>query len=259
MSSMSTSDWRRVSGLVHTFHEADRDMPAAVLAGVGAMVGCDVASYNAVDHVERRLLHAATVPHTSNFFGVDSFHQVFAQHPGFAAYRDGRLGSGQAAAWSDLLDRRALRRLPLFVDLFQPRDTQDQLLCVVRLERRQGAILAFNRSRRGFTGRERQIVETLTAHLTQAIRQRDRVARLTAALRRAERDTGRQERAAVRLAALTDREHEVVLLLADGLGDREIARRLSISERTVHKHLEHVYRKLGLDTRAKVAALVHRR
>ncbi|MFI7546949.1 LuxR C-terminal-related transcriptional regulator [Actinoplanes sp. NPDC049599] len=256
MSSMTSADWRKVSGLVHTFHEADRDMPSAVLADLGALIGCDVASYNAVDHVERRLLHAVTVPHTSTFFGMDSFHRVFAQHPGFAAYRDGRLATGQAAAWSDLLDRRALRRLPLFVDFFQPRETRDQLLCLVRLDRRQGGILAFNRSRAGFTARERELAETVAGHLGQAIRQRERITRLTAALGRAEREAGRRHRAALRLATLTDREHQVVALLSGGLGDREIAHGLGISERTVHKHLEHIYRKLGLDTRAKVAALV---
>ncbi len=259
MSTMTTSDWRKVSGLVHAFHEAERDVPGPVLAELGATVGCDVASYSAVDHVEQRLLHAVAVPHTANFFGRASFHQVFAQHPGFMAYRDGRLGTGQAAAWSDLMDRRALRRLPLYVDFFQPRDTRDQLLCVVRLQHRQGGILAFNRSRPGFTGRERELVETVALHLGQAIVQRERIARLTAAVRRAEREAGRREQASLRLAALTDREHEIVMLVADGLGDREIAQDLGISERTVHKHLEHVYRKLGLGTRARVASLVRDR
>jgi DNA-binding CsgD family transcriptional regulator len=259
MSLMTTSDWRRVSGLVHTLHEADRDMPSAVLADLGALVGCDVASYNAVDHVEKQLLQSVTVPHTSSFFGLASFHEVFAQHPGFSAYRDGRLASGQAAAWSDLLDRRALRRLPLFVDFFQPRNTQDQLISVVRLQRYEGAVLAFNRSRRGFSGRERDIVQTLVSHLRQAVLHRERGARLTAALRRADRDTERRRRATVRLPALTGREEEVVAGLVDGLSDRDIAHALKISERTVHKHLEHIYRKLGLNTRAQVAAMVHHR
>jgi len=255
MSAMTSSDWRRMSGLVHTFHDSEQDIPSAVLAQLGALVGCDVASYSAVDHVERRLLQAVTVPHPCIFFGMASFHQVFAQHPGFTAFRDGRLGTGQAAAWSDLLDRRALRRLPLFVDFFQPRDTQDQLLCVVRLQQHQGGILSFNRSRPGSTGRPREIVETAAAHLAQAIAHRERVTRLTAAIQRAEREAVRTDHAAVRLAAPTDRENDVVALLAGGLGDREIARDLGISERTVHKHLEHVYRKLGLSTRAKVAAV----
>lgn len=256
MSSMTTSDWRKVSGLVHTLHEAGRDMPTAVLAELRALVGCDVASYNGVDHVDAQLLRSVSVPHTSNLYGVAAFHQVFAQHPGFSAYRDGRLATGQAAAWSDLLDRRTLRRLPLFVDFYQPRNTEDQLLCVVRLQRSQGAVLAFNRSRRGFSGREREIVQTLAGHLRQAVLHRERVTRLTAALRRAERETERHRRATLHVHALTAREQEVVAGLLNGSGDREIARALRISERTVHKHLEHIYRKTGLNARAQVVAMV---
>jgi DNA-binding CsgD family transcriptional regulator len=256
MTSMTTSDWRKVSDLVHDFHGGETDMPSAVLAEAGALVGCDVASYSSVDHVHSRLLSSVTVPHTSNYYGVASFHQVFAQHPGFVAYRSGRLPAGQPAAWSDLMDRRALRRLPLFVDFFAKRDTLDQLLCVVRLDRRQGGVLAFNRSRTGFTRRERDIVETLSAHLAVAVRHRGQVARLTTDLRRAGHDTTRRDQAAVRLHTLTPREREVAARLTAGLGDQEIARELGVSVRTVHKHLEHVYRKLQLDTRGKVAAVV---
>jgi DNA-binding CsgD family transcriptional regulator len=45
--------------------------------------------------------------------------------------------------------------------------------------------------------------------------------------------------------ALSAREHEVLALLADGLTAAAIGRRLDISPRTVHHHLEHLYRKLG--------------
>jgi DNA-binding CsgD family transcriptional regulator len=47
------------------------------------------------------------------------------------------------------------------------------------------------------------------------------------------------------LAALTSRELDVLALVARGLTARAIAHRCGISERTVHKHLEHVYGKLG--------------
>jgi DNA-binding NarL/FixJ family response regulator len=48
---------------------------------------------------------------------------------------------------------------------------------------------------------------------------------------------------------LTRREIEVVRLLAAGLRNREIARRLLISEGTVKIHLHNVFSKLGLDNR----------
>jgi DNA-binding CsgD family transcriptional regulator len=49
--------------------------------------------------------------------------------------------------------------------------------------------------------------------------------------------------------ALTGREQEVLVLLSDGLTSRAIARRLSLSPRTVAKHQERVYRKFGTSDR----------
>lgn len=53
---------------------------------------------------------------------------------------------------------------------------------------------------------------------------------------------------------LTHREREVADLVSRGLSDREIAKRLFISPRTAEWHLEQVRNKLGLGTRAEVAA-----
>ncbi|GAA2276904.1 response regulator transcription factor [Nonomuraea roseoviolacea subsp. roseoviolacea] len=60
--------------------------------------------------------------------------------------------------------------------------------------------------------------------------------------------------------ALSVREVELLELLASGAGNREIARRLFITEATVKTHLVHIYGKLGVDTRtAAVTAAVERR
>ena len=45
---------------------------------------------------------------------------------------------------------------------------------------------------------------------------------------------------------LTRREKEIAGLVADGLGNREIAQRLFLSKRTVDSHMEHIFTKLGL-------------
>ncbi|MEV7619009.1 response regulator transcription factor [Microbacterium sp. NPDC089321] len=59
---------------------------------------------------------------------------------------------------------------------------------------------------------------------------------------------------------VTEREVEVLELLADGLGNRELARALFVSEATVKSHLSHIYAKLGVDTRAgAVAAAIEQR
>jgi non-specific serine/threonine protein kinase len=53
---------------------------------------------------------------------------------------------------------------------------------------------------------------------------------------------------------LTGRERQVAALVAEGLTNREIAERLSISERTADSHVQHTLGKLGFRSRAQVAA-----
>lgn len=59
---------------------------------------------------------------------------------------------------------------------------------------------------------------------------------------------------------ITEREVEVLELLSRGLGNKEMARELFVSEATVKSHLSHIYTKLGVDTRAgAVAAAIEQR
>ncbi len=57
---------------------------------------------------------------------------------------------------------------------------------------------------------------------------------------------------------LTTREREVAVLLAQGLSNRDIAERLVVSERTAENHVQRVLNRLGLRSRAHVAAWVVR-
>jgi DNA-binding NarL/FixJ family response regulator len=53
---------------------------------------------------------------------------------------------------------------------------------------------------------------------------------------------------------LTNREREILALLADGLGNKQIAARLGISTNTVKTHLELLFGKLGVSSRAEAVA-----
>jgi DNA-binding NarL/FixJ family response regulator len=54
---------------------------------------------------------------------------------------------------------------------------------------------------------------------------------------------------------LTDREFEIALLVAEGLSNKVIARRLSLSIGTVKIHLHNIYRKIQVENRTALAAL----
>lgn len=58
----------------------------------------------------------------------------------------------------------------------------------------------------------------------------------------------------VRRAELSAREQEVLRLVAEGLSNREVARRLVVSEATVKTHLNHVFTKLGAESRTAAVA-----
>jgi DNA-binding CsgD family transcriptional regulator len=60
--------------------------------------------------------------------------------------------------------------------------------------------------------------------------------------------------AALRAAGLTAREAESTILIADGASSADAAAALGIGTRTVDKHLQHGFAKLGVTTRSQAAA-----
>ena len=69
----------------------------------------------------------------------------------------------------------------------------------------------------------------------------------------AQRGRGERKRPSTGWASLTPTEMDVVRLVSEGLGNKDIATRLFISPRTVETHLTHVYTKLGLASRVQLA------
>ena len=65
-------------------------------------------------------------------------------------------------------------------------------------------------------------------------------------------------RAAAPAEGLSDREQEVLFLVVEGLANKQIARRLSISEKTVKAHLTSVFRQIGVTDRTQAALWAER-
>jgi len=68
----------------------------------------------------------------------------------------------------------------------------------------------------------------------------------------AQRGRGERKRPASGWASLTPTERDVIRLVSEGLGNKDIATRLFVSPRTVQTHLTHVYTKLGLTSRVQL-------
>lgn len=259
VSALSTKDFQAILDIVHMVNEDQSEVEICrqVLAGLGALMGCESVGYARVELATGTPLSATHEPDTTDFSRLPGFNVMFHQHPGFAAYRGGQMALGTSTVLSDLADLRSLRRLPLYVDYYEPNMIRDQMFCLISQSGQQGAVLSFDRANRGFFHRDRAVGDLIKPHLIQAVARRRRVASLSAAVRSLGRHANQIEQAGPRLSLLTSREREVVEQLVGGLTDREIARSLVISPRTVHKHLESIYRKVAVRNRASLIGLIH--
>lgn len=77
-------------------------------------------------------------------------------------------------------------------------------------------------------------------------------------LRLTEGDLSSDEQVIKAKLALTQREAEVLLWITRGKSNRDVAEILTLSPRTVNKHLEQIYAKLGVENRTSAAALAMR-
>lgn len=73
-----------------------------------------------------------------------------------------------------------------------------------------------------------------------------------------EREPSRQAKALEQLDVLTDKEREVLVALAEGLANADVASRLYLSEATVKTHVSRILSKLKLTNRVQAAILAHR-
>jgi len=80
----------------------------------------------------------------------------------------------------------------------------------------------------------------------------DRVTMGTLLFQMANQDKDTLDPRAKKISTLTDRERQVIALIAEGLKNRQIAERLFISPTTVTHHLSSIYSKLGVSDRLEL-------
>jgi DNA-binding CsgD family transcriptional regulator len=162
------------------------------------------------------------------------FDRHFATHP-LVRFHGMQRGHG-ARRISDSIPFARFREGALYSDYYRRIGIDHVVAVPIRVDRDLLVSFVLNRRRRDFSDRECELLDRVGPVL----------ARLHGALAAAAFSTPAWPVAA---AGLTPRESEVVDWVAAGKTDRDIGAILGCSHRTVQKHLQHIYEKLGVETR----------
>ena len=169
------------------------------------------------------------------------FDRYFHAHP--LVREHGRNPRAVTRRIDDLVPPAAFRESALYNDYYRAIRIDHAMAVPIHVDRRLLVSFVFNRRGRGFDDAERDALELIRPHL-------GNLYRLCAAL-------GRAGWAPAQAWQLTPREQDVLRWLSAGKTDRDIGAILAISPRTVHKHLQRIYEKLGVETRTAAVARAH--
>lgn len=246
MGRLSRSDLQAILGFLELAYGAasEEAFPPAVLESLTRLVPCDEVSFTELDRVRKKVIRGVAYRKDgpASGPGMETFWRLVHQHPLCAQTVASRF---DALKISDFVTSRQLRNREIYGEWFRPWETEHELEAAIPSPLWHTKTLVFGRmrARSDFDERDRSVVNLLQPHLIQLYR--------NATLRR--RFAGGCGEG-VKAAVLTDREREVLMLVREGKTNSQIARELWIAHGTVRKHLEHIYRKLGVQSRTAALA-----
>jgi DNA-binding CsgD family transcriptional regulator len=240
MGRLDSLDLRKALDVLHAIGEACTDGAAFAREGVAllpSLIGSDLTTLVVCD-LERG--HRSVIPRGAvSRNAVEVFDYYFHVHP--LVREHGRNSNAVTKRIRDLVPTEAFRQTALYNEYYRPLRLDDAMAVPLHVDRRFLVSFVLNRSGRGFSERDRELADILRPHLANLYR-------LGVALERARERPGEAEEEAAQ-APLTPREREVLDWVAAGKTNRDIAAILGASPRTVEKHLERIYEKLGVETR----------
>lgn len=228
--------------LVEDLAETDdpADLGRRALPGLDRLVPSDVLSYNEITPGTGQVAYCA-YPEDVVFSAdiVAAFEAHVHENP-LVGHLEAT-GDGSPMMISDFLSQERFHRLAVYTEFYRHVPVEHQI--AIGLPRVDGRIvgIALNRARAAFTEDDRDLLAVLRTPLVRAT------------IRARSRNRARQAlsgRAGDRMADLTDRELQLLELVARGSTNTAIARKLGISPRTVAHHLDSAYRKLDVTSRA---------
>ena len=231
------------NGLVELYLPDGGDFPSRVIRLVSSLVPAESCSYN---HLVGPVAVAWRIEPADALEFPDAaqlFQQHLPEHPLLRHYA--ATGDLAARRISDVASDRQFRALGLYREFYRPAQVDHQL--VVSIPAPHGGMIsvALNRQGQDFSDQQREVIDLLRPHLGQA-------AAIATLLSQPVPDAPRGTDGRL---LLTARQTRILQLVAAGNSDRAVARALGVSVRTVHAHLQHIYRALGV--RSRTEALAH--
>lgn len=221
----------------HDDHEPELLLPSATLVGLQVLLGCAAVSIGVIDSTHRTASPWQDLP-VDPAEGDPEMLAVFFRHYRDCApcvYPDRTGDLDTVIQISDFYSARQYRNTGMWLEYFAPSGTAHHMTaCLAGAPGRTLRLAAFRGAGRDFTDRDRTILWLLRPHLYQLYRQRHRTRSGT--------------------AHLTQRQRQLLRLVATGQTDRQIARQVGIAETTVRKHLQHVFERLQVNSRAAAVA-----
>lgn len=225
------------------------ELPERVLHVVGRLIPGALHGCTLVDLTAGRRRHVRLAPTPTHVeSAVATFSKFWHQFP-LKAHRE-LTGSGAALAVSDLISRQNFRRLDLFEHYYRPLGLEDDLSINVSDQRTKMCVCVL-RERRGFQTQERLLLDALRPHVLVAQQNAARQVAPPPPARGGPIDWSAETLQST--LSLTAREADVLLWVAQGKTNPETALILGIQPYTVRTHLEHVFAKLGVETRHAAA------
>ncbi len=235
--------------------EFEEPYPVEVVARLQDFVPCDALTYQEIDLRAKRFGAMVGIgPDGEADDEADDEELYWTVGPCPISDYRARTGDLSAVRMSDVIGQRRYHELPIFREYFHPAGIDHMIdVGLPAPPRRHRSLILFRRTGASdFSERDRAVLEMLRPHLSGLGARAARRRRRSEALR-----TQRSNDTSSASALLTPRELEIVVLVAEGQTNAQIAGQLWVAPSTVKKHLEHVYEKLGVGRRAAAATLVH--
>jgi DNA-binding CsgD family transcriptional regulator len=234
---LKRSDLEATVALLGAMAESARDFDSYAAAGVRllpTLVASEMTTLSVCDLASGRREVVSCPAGRLGAADRACFDRFFFEHP-LVRYHAISRGSG-AHRISDSVPFARFRQRALYSEYYQRIGIDHAIALPLHVDERTLVSFVLNRKKRDFSDRDRAVLDLARTTLAALHR---RVGRLVG---------GGPARGAF-AGVLTPREREVMRWLAAGKSDRDIGEIVGCSHRTVQKHLQRIYEKLGVETR----------